>query len=73
MRRKPAPKHDDLFAIFPDLPRPRPRTREQQLLRMRALMLATRDRAKWRIAQQRKAVEHVRERLAQYTRRFYGR
>src|SRR5262249_15954526 len=47
---------DDLFQIFPDLPRARPRTGEQQLLRMRALVIRTRRRAAWRIARQQEAV-----------------
>jgi len=56
---------DDLFALFPDLPRPRPRTREEQILRLRRLLLLTRERAAHRIAEQKAAVKRVRARVAE--------
>jgi hypothetical protein len=64
VRKKRVPRHDDLFQIFPDLPQARPRTREERLLRLRQQMIATRERAAKRIAEQREAVERVRARVA---------
>jgi hypothetical protein len=65
VRKKPVPRRDDLFRIFPDLPRPRPRTGEERILRLRQQMLATRERAAQRIAEQREAVARVRARVAE--------
>ena len=70
MRRPAGPRHNDLFAMFPDLPRPRPRTRDEQILRMRRLLIITRERATQRVAEQRKAVALVQERVAQRKRRL---
>jgi hypothetical protein len=64
VRRRTHPRHNDLFAIFPDLPRARPRTREEQILRLRRMLTITRERATQRVAEQKRAVALVRARLA---------
>ncbi len=64
-------RHNDLFDIFPDLPRARPRQREERLLRLRRLMIETRQRAARRIAEQRTAVERIRARVETLKRRRF--
>jgi hypothetical protein len=50
---------NDLFKIFPDLPRIRHRTPEDHLTQMRRHVSATRDRALGNIARQREATSRV--------------
>ena len=70
MRGRAKPRRDDLFAIFPDLPRPRSRTRDEQILRMRRLLMLTRSRAARRIVEQQFAVARVRARVAERQRQL---
>jgi hypothetical protein len=59
-RRSAGPRHNDLFEIFPDLPGLRTRSRDEQVARMRRLLLDTRDRAAVNIRRQRMASAQVR-------------
>jgi hypothetical protein len=54
------PRHDDLFEMFPDLPRLRARSRTEQVARMRRLLTDTRDRAATNIERQQAAAARVR-------------
>jgi hypothetical protein len=56
-------RRDDLFAIFPDLPSARLRPIDEQVARMRRLLVDTRERALRNVARQREAAEQVRARL----------
>jgi hypothetical protein len=60
---------NDLFEIFPDLPRLRPRTSQEQILRVRRQADATRRRATLNIDRQRAATERVRTALSARRRR----
>jgi hypothetical protein len=55
---------DDLFALFPDLPRLRPRSRAEQVDRIRRQLVDTRVRAAVNIERQRRATAQVRLRVA---------
>jgi hypothetical protein len=57
MRRRP--HSNDLFAIFPDLPRMRHRTATGQVEALRRQVDATRERARHNIARQREAAARV--------------
>jgi hypothetical protein len=61
---------DDLFRIFPSLPFPSTaRSRDEQVARMRRLLLDMRSRARANIARQMDAIKRVRERVAEQQRR----
>jgi hypothetical protein len=61
---KPArTRGDDLFELFPDLPRPSARSREEQVARLRRLLNGTRARAAENVHRQQQAVAEVRLRL----------
>ena len=70
MRSRTNP-HDDLFRIFPDLPRVvPPRSKEAQVARIRRQLLDTRERAARNIARQTKAAKRVRESVGEHSRRL---
>jgi hypothetical protein len=69
MQMAKAPRRDDLFQIFPDLPGVRPRTAAEQLERMHRKVQETRERANQNILRQRAASEHVRASLPARRRR----
>jgi len=52
--------HDDLFRIFPNLPRITPRPRGAQIARLRQMMFATRLRAYQNIERQVETVRRLR-------------
>jgi hypothetical protein len=60
---------DDLFEIFPDLPRMRHRTPDEQVAQLRRQVNATRERATRNIARQREAAARVRATLSARRRR----
>src|SRR5262249_14120867 len=57
VRMSKAPRRDDLFRIFPDLPGLRPRSTAEQVERLRRKALDTRERARENINRQRIAAE----------------
>jgi hypothetical protein len=57
---RPRPHSNDLFEIFPDLPRMRHRTPTEQVEKVRREVEVTRDRARRNIARQREAAARVR-------------
>jgi hypothetical protein len=63
MPRRRGRAHDDLFAIFPDLPRLRPRPVGDRTSRLRRALIDTRARAAANIERQRAASAAVRVRL----------
>jgi hypothetical protein len=64
------PRHDDLFEIFPDLPRKRHRSPEEQMGQVQRQVDVIRQRAHENILRQRAAAERVRTAIAG---RFRGR
>jgi hypothetical protein len=60
---------DDLFAIFPDLPRMRHRTPEEQVAQVHRQVNAMRERATRNIARQREAAARVRATISARRRR----
>jgi hypothetical protein len=60
MRMTKSPRHDDLFAMFPDLPGLRKRTPAEQMERVQRRVRDTRERASANILRQRAASERVR-------------
>jgi hypothetical protein len=65
----PRPHCNDLFEIFPDLPRMRHRTPEEQVAQVRRQVNAMRDRAQRNIARQREAAARVRAAISVRRRR----
>ena len=63
------PHSDDLFAIFPDLPRLWRRTPEEHVAQMRRQVDETRERAVRNIARQREATARVRAAVSARRRR----
>ncbi len=57
------PRRDDLFSLFPDLPHPRPRSRDEQVARLRRQLIDARLRAQRNIARQVEAAARVRDRV----------
>jgi hypothetical protein len=60
----PKPVRGDLFAMFPDLPRMRHRTPEEQIRRVHQQVQAVRDRARLNIGRQKKNAARVQTQLA---------
>jgi hypothetical protein len=60
MQMTQSPRHDDLFAMFPDLPGLRKRTAAEQMERVQRQVQDTRDRAGANILRQQAASERVR-------------
>ena len=60
MRMTKSPRHDDLFAMFPDLPGLRKRTAAEQMERVQRQVQDTRERAGANILRQQAASERVR-------------
>jgi hypothetical protein len=67
--RMAKPRHDDLFAIFPELPGLRKRTPAEQMERVQRQVQDTRERASSSILRQRDAAERVRAVVAGRRRR----
>jgi hypothetical protein len=63
------PREQDLFALFPDLPRMRHRTREDVMAMVRRQVNATRERARRNIERQRAATARVRAAISARRRR----
>jgi hypothetical protein len=63
-----APKRDDLFAIFPDLPWFPPRPRADQVRAVRERVERMRRQVRLNIARQKDQAEAVRTRVARRTR-----
>jgi hypothetical protein len=69
LMRMAKPRHDDLFAIFPELPGLRKRTPAEQMERVQRQVQDTRERASSSILRQRDAAERVRAVVAGRRRR----
>jgi hypothetical protein len=63
------PRHDDLFAIFPDLPGVRSRTAAEQIEKLHRHVQETRARAEENILRQRAASARVRAAITSRRRR----
>jgi hypothetical protein len=69
LRMAKAPRRDDLFQIFPDLPGVRPRSTAEQVERLRRKAQDTRERARENINRQRAAADQVRAAISARRRR----
>ena len=69
VRMAKAPRRDDLFEIFPDLPGLRPRSTAEQVERLRRKAEGTRERARQNINRQRAAADQVRTAISARRRR----
>jgi hypothetical protein len=68
--RSRAPNRDDLFELFPDLPRPRSHSVDQQRARVLDLVAQAKQRAADNARRQQAAVQRVREAIAERQQRF---
>ena len=69
VRMAKAPRRDDLFQIFPDLPGVRPRSTAEQVERLRRKAEESRERARQNINRQRAAADQVRTAISARRRR----